>query len=331
MGKVGIIANPASGKDIRRLVSHATVISNSEKTDIVKRVILGLDSTGVEEIVIMPDYYGLGLRAMESLNHSRLSAKVSIMDFPMEGTQDDSIRAARMMQQGKVDCIVTLGGDGTNRMVSKGCGPIPLVPVSTGTNNVFPVMNEGTTAGIAAGVLAGKIVEPAKVTVPTKKIDLIVEGREADMALIDAVVVTESFIGARAIWDISKIRQIFLTQAEPGSIGMSSIGAALKPVEREDPIGLWIELGPGREKVKAPIAPGLIQSVEIKSWQVLKAQERVALNLFPSIIALDGEREVEIYSQARHEIMLNQDGPRVVDITATLRQASEKGFFRKRI
>ena len=61
MSKVGIIANPASGKDIRRLVSHATVISNTEKTDIVKRVILGLDSTGVDEIVIMPDYYvGMG-------------------------------------------------------------------------------------------------------------------------------------------------------------------------------------------------------------------------------------------------------------------------------
>lgn len=329
MGKVGIIANPASGKDIRRLVSHATVISNSEKTDIVKRVILGLDSTGVEEILIMPDYFGLGIRAMESLNHSRLSAKVTILDFPMEGNQEDSIRAAWLMQRGKVGCIVTLGGDGTNRMVSKGCGEIPLVPVSTGTNNVFPVMNEGTTAGIAAGVLARKIVDPAKVTFPTKKIDLMVEGRKADMALIDAVVVTESFIGARALWDLSKIRQIFLTRAEPGSIGMSSIGAALKPVRREDPIGLWIELGPGKEKVKAPIAPGLIQSVEIKGWRVLKPNERVALTLCPSIIALDGERELEVYSQGRHEIMLNQDGPRVVDIPATLRQAAEKGFFRK--
>ena len=41
MSKVGIIANPASGKDIRRLVSQATTISNTEKTDIVKRVKIG--------------------------------------------------------------------------------------------------------------------------------------------------------------------------------------------------------------------------------------------------------------------------------------------------
>ncbi len=35
MSFVGIIANPASGKDIRRLVSHATVVSNNEKVSIV--------------------------------------------------------------------------------------------------------------------------------------------------------------------------------------------------------------------------------------------------------------------------------------------------------
>lgn len=31
MSKIGIIANPASGKDIRRLVSHATTVDNYEK------------------------------------------------------------------------------------------------------------------------------------------------------------------------------------------------------------------------------------------------------------------------------------------------------------
>ena len=154
MSKVGIIANPASGKDIRRLVSHATVISNAEKTDVIRRVILGLDSTGVEEVWIMPDFYGLGLRAMEALSHHSLKVQVSIMDMVIEGTQEDSVRAARIMEEAKMDCIVTLGGDGTNRVVSKACGQVPLIPISTGTNNVFPVMNEGTTAGMAAGILA---------------------------------------------------------------------------------------------------------------------------------------------------------------------------------
>lgn len=40
MSSIGIIANPASGKDIRRLVSYATTIDNQEKVNIVKRIVL---------------------------------------------------------------------------------------------------------------------------------------------------------------------------------------------------------------------------------------------------------------------------------------------------
>ena len=39
MSAIGIIANPMSGKDIRRLVSHATVIDNNEKINIIERVV----------------------------------------------------------------------------------------------------------------------------------------------------------------------------------------------------------------------------------------------------------------------------------------------------
>ena len=39
MASIGIIANPASGKDIRRLVSYATTIDNQEKVNIVKRIV----------------------------------------------------------------------------------------------------------------------------------------------------------------------------------------------------------------------------------------------------------------------------------------------------
>ena len=45
---VGIIANPASGRDIRRLVAHGAVFNNDEKVNIVRRVLLGLEAVGVE-------------------------------------------------------------------------------------------------------------------------------------------------------------------------------------------------------------------------------------------------------------------------------------------
>jgi len=324
--RVGIIANPASGKDIRRLVSHATVTSNTEKTDILKRVILGIDSTGVDEILIMPDYYGLGIRALDALDHHPLSSRITMLDLEIQGDQEDSIQAAQIMKESGVDCIITLGGDGTNRVVSKTCGEVPLIPISTGTNNVFPVMSDGTTAGMAAGILARKIVDSEEVTSRRKRIKLLRGGEEKDHALIDAVVVTESFIGARALWDMQRIEQIFLTQAEPGSIGLSSIGAALKPVGVQDQFGLLIELGPGR-KVKAPIAPGLIMEVEVKSYRVLEPGERVPLTLAPSIIALDGEREIEINVADRFEMVLGMDGPRVGDISKILQEAVKRGFF----
>lgn len=47
MIKIGIIANPASGKDIRRLVSHATVVDNNEKVNIVERIVLAAQKCGV--------------------------------------------------------------------------------------------------------------------------------------------------------------------------------------------------------------------------------------------------------------------------------------------
>ena len=56
---IGIIANPASGKDIRRLVTHASVYDNLEKAHILRRVFLALDAVGIQEVTYMPDYDGL--------------------------------------------------------------------------------------------------------------------------------------------------------------------------------------------------------------------------------------------------------------------------------
>lgn len=190
-------------------------------------------------------------------------------------------------------------------------------------------MTEGTTAGIAAGLLARKIVAEEQVTTTMKKIKFWAGGLETDIALIDAVVVTNSFIGSRAIWDVEEIKQIFLTRAEPGSIGISSIGTALHPIDCRDPFGLQIELGPGGEKVKAPVAPGLIMDVEVKNYQILEPDEKVPISFVPSIIALDGEREFEIYGSESFELALGMDGPRLVDISKTIHLAADKGFFRR--
>ena len=64
MPTIGIIANPASGKDIRRLVSYATTIDNREKVNIVKRITLAAQSMGIDRILFMPDTFQIGRTVM---------------------------------------------------------------------------------------------------------------------------------------------------------------------------------------------------------------------------------------------------------------------------
>jgi predicted polyphosphate/ATP-dependent NAD kinase len=150
---VGIIANPASGKDIRRLVAHATTVDNQGKVGIIRRVLLGLGAVGIRRVLVMPDVYRLAEQAQSGLEHGADPIPTLVpVDMPVLHRSQDSQCAAELMRQAGVGCIVVLGGDGTMRMVSKGAGDVPLLPISTGTNNVLPTFVEGTIAGLAAGV-----------------------------------------------------------------------------------------------------------------------------------------------------------------------------------
>ena len=190
MATVGIIANPASGKDIRRLVAHGSVFNNLEKVDIVRRALLGLQAIGVEQTIFMPDYFGIGARAIDGL---KLTLKTSTLKMPLRGTQEDSTEAADRFREMQVGCIITVGGDGTNRAVAKGCGKIPLLPISTGTNNVFPYMIEGSIAGLAAGVVTLQIVKLDRVIQQTKRLEIEKDDQLIDIALIDVVVYDDIF------------------------------------------------------------------------------------------------------------------------------------------
>src|SRR5947209_12222397 len=157
---VGIIANPASGRDIRRLVAHGTVFDNNEKTAIVRRVLLGLEAVGITRVAYMPEHdFGIVPRALslqdrQTQGSQGLRLEASPLSMSVLSTSADSTRAAQLLAELGAGCIITLGGDGTHRAVDKGCGTVPLVPISTGTNNVFPAFLEGTIAGMAAGLIA---------------------------------------------------------------------------------------------------------------------------------------------------------------------------------
>jgi predicted polyphosphate/ATP-dependent NAD kinase len=291
----------------------------------LQRALLALDAVGVEQVLFMPDYYGLVERALDELN---LSLETAELHMNMHADERDSTEAARRFCESDVECIVTLGGDGTNRAVAKGCSDIPIVAISTGTNNVFPCMLESTVAGLAAGLIARKMVDVEKVTYTAKRLEVYVDGQLAEIALIDVVASNELFIGSRALWDPRRLREIVLARAEPSSIGMSSIGGCLHALGPRDAQGMYVRLGQGNTSVLAPVGPGLVIPVDIQSHRLLSLGEEVLLEPAACTIAVDGERQIEVFPEQKVSVRLTNHGPRVVDVQQCMREASQRGVLK---
>ena len=328
---VGIIANPASGRDIRRLVAHGTVFDNNEKTAIVRRVLLGLEAVGIRRVAYMPEHdFGILPRAITGLHGHPLQLEASPLEMPVLGTSADSTRAAQLLAELGAGCIITLGGDGTNRVVAKGCGTVPLVPISTGTNNVFPTFLEGTVAGVAAGLVARDCAGKGALQ-RAPRLEVLVNGTAIDSALVDVVVSEQPFVGSRAIWDLSLVREVVLSRIAPATIGLSALGGALlnSTVEVSERAGMHIVLGDGGREVMAALAPGIIKWVGVRETRKLQVDDVVQFRPGTGTVALDGEREIEIPMTSVVEVRLCADGPFVVDVPAALEGAAHAGHFRR--
>jgi predicted polyphosphate/ATP-dependent NAD kinase len=314
-----------AGKDIRRLVAYGSRIDNQEKVNIVRRILLGLESAGVAEVLLMPDTFRIADKALEGI-HQPLQLQMHILDMEVRGDAKDSLRAAQHMCDAGAQCLLILGGDGTHRVVAKASGTIPLVPISTGTNNVFPQMLEGTVAGLAAGFYAGYAAQLDGVILPTKRLEIWRDGALQDIALIDVAVSVQQFVGARALWDVSGIQELFLTQGTPSNIGLSSIAGWSHPITMVDAAGLHLVLGNGGRQVRAPIAPGLILPVGISHERLLGPGERLPIRHAPAMLALDGERELLVRPGEQWEVALSWDGPKVLNVDRTLLLAQRQGL-----
>ena len=317
MISVGIIANPAAGKDIRRLVAQGRVVSDQEKSNTLLRVYAGLRSMGVERVFAMPDSSGLTFAAAREFE---TDIQTEYVQMPAAEHGGATARAAAAIVEDGVGAIVTLGGDGTNRNVATAGGEVPIVAISTGTNNVFPQMVEGTLAGIAAGAVASGKVSREDSSVRSKRLEIYIDGELEDIALVDVAVSRELFAGTRAVWDLGTLTDVYLTRAEPACIGISAIGAHLKRVHLDDPEGLHIKMGDSHSELQvlAPTGPGTVQKIGIADWNTMKPGNRVTIDLKPGMLALDGEREISLLKGMHVEIGLSIEGPWVVDVPRTL-------------
>jgi predicted polyphosphate/ATP-dependent NAD kinase len=332
---VGVVANPLSGRDIRRLVTQASVFPTAEKASMIQRMLTAFHAVGVHRVLLSTDLGGISAAVFRAIGQRRSRGvawpEVEFLDGqPIRQTAQDTVDAVRRMVTAGARVVVCLGGDGTARVTASAIGDAAMLPLSTGTNNTFPVVREATIAGLAAGLVATGAVPVGIATTRAKVLEARVGGR-AETALVDVAVSTERHVGARAVWDPATLTQLFCAFAEPDAIGLSSILGQLAPVGRREPHGVFARIAvDGPRQVLAPIAPGLVAQVGVAQIEQMNPGTVYPVDARAGVIAVDGERELTFEPDERPTVRLRADGPRCVDVPAVLAASARLGLLTPR-
>ncbi len=333
---VGIIANPAAGRDIRRLVARASVFPIAEKCNMIMRILSGLGALGITKVFLMQDASGIAgrvrrglqIRSHDRVQHPRLIfLETSVADGPAA-----TLAATRKMVAAGVRVIIVLGGDGTHRLVAQFSEQVPITALSTGTNNVFPTVCEATTAGLATALVAkGQILTPAAIV--QNKVLHVSVGDQEEIALVDVCVSTDLWTGSKAVWQTHELDQLFVTFAEPDATGLSTIAGLIHPLSRRAPHGLSLNLvSPTNAPltVNAPIAPGLVLPIGVSEVRCILPGDPQPVRANRGVIALDGERMIEFDGTQQVRIWLDKNGPRTVQVKRVMEVAAQQGLLTNR-
>ena len=323
---IGVIANPSSGRDLRRLFSWGSTSSMEEKVNAMLRLLSSAGALGITEAWLMPDSSGLAREVQSRSQQARLRQapmpEIRLLDMVPSNNAQDSTNAAALMAGIGVRAIAVLGGDGTHRAVARGCGEVPLATLSTGTNNAFPERFDATLAGMAAALVAtGRIGEDVGIR---RNKRLRVRGPGIDeLALVDIAVSRQDATGAGAVDCAQDLQELFVSFCEPGVIGLASVAALLEPTGRDCAHGLHLRMAAGSPcSVQAPLMPGMVAEVGVGSLARLQPGVPVAVAATRGTLALDGERSIEIAAHAPLTVALDGLGPRSIMVEAVLRQAA---------
>jgi len=328
LSTVGVIANPMSGRDVRRLAARARRENPEDKQNQIARAVVGAAAAGATRFLMVPDCFRISRSAVENMN---VGAEFDFLDLGgLETTPADTLRAVRAMRDAGAGALLVLGGDGTNRIVAKAWPDAPVVPLSTGTNNVFPVMQEATIAGASAGIIASGSVPLAEGARRAKRIQVEYASGERDLAVVDAVALADDSLGNLLPFDPEKIRCLVLARAEPSAVGTSPIGGLLQPCGREDDFGVEVRCTgaevPGSRPLLVAVSPGLYRRAHIAGVRKLAFGERTTVE-GPCLLAFDGDRMRELAPGERADLWVDGEGPWVIDADRALRAAGQAGVF----
>jgi hypothetical protein len=328
---IGVIAHARSGTDARRMLTPAGRFTLEEKVSIVRRVARGAAEGGARRLLGMPEPQRIVARATAT----ERALRTELLDLVVTFTEADTVNAAAMLRDAGCSVLVVLGGDGTNRAVALGWPDAPVIPLSTGTNNAFPVHLEPTVAGVAAGLVAAGAVPLAAVSRPAKvvRVRLGASSRrpaQDDLALVDAVTIDEQIVGSLEPFRGHTLGDAVVARALPHAVGVAGTVGLVRPCRPDDDGAVHVRFAPpgtaGARRMRAPLGPGWFDDVHVVLDRPLALGEEVEVT-GPCLLALDGERHHQLEPGQRAVLSVHRDGPRVVDVRAVLAAAADGGLL----
>jgi len=324
---IGIVVNPRSGTDVRRSVAAAGSVTVEDKANVVRRVVRGAREAGARHFMVHHDSHRIIHRATETMR----DVELSWIDMDLTFTEEDTVTAVAAMRAADCAVVVVIGGDGTNRAAARAWPDLPVVPLSTGTNNSFPIMVEATVAGAACGHLATGRCRLDDVARMAKVVRVTPGGADLsdDLALVDAVAVDDPYVGSFELFDPATLRVAVVTRAEPTAVGFVGVAGLVEPVGPDDEGGLLLRFGPVADcdrVVRGPTAPGHYDDLGLVEVRRLPEGEEVVVS-GPLLLAFDGERKRRLVAGEEVVLAVRRDGPRVVDVAAVMSRAAADGAY----
>jgi hypothetical protein len=325
---------------VRRITSLARTIDGNEQVNTVARVLCGLAAGGAEVVLFMPEPSHVVERARDLLAAASALAtwappRLRAVSLGGDGYATDAAgtsAAAAAIAAAGAACLVTVGGDGTNRAVATGWPDGVLIPLAGGTNNAFGTRIDPTAAAYAAALYAADPSRHGAHVVTRSRLDVAIDGR-VTIALVDLAVVRGGWVGAHAIWDPDLLVEAIVARSDPTVPGLAGVAGAVHPLGERELLALHLAFGRSGRTMVAPLGPGQLVPIRVTGWRTFGPGETIVtpdprnLASGPVTLAFDGEREITLDHGELAEVRLVADGPRVLDTVALLHRAASEGLL----